>query len=173
MTQQNLVGPKISCRLVDQRRLCSTHRMCTIFSLVEPNRRDPFVDKSRILACAEMPQTINPAWKQEVESCAVTTPKPSLQALSSLRHDLKLHWPASLLLDHVARLRIWPPLTTSPILILTRSQPRTLLSMTKSKSARSRSRRCSSRLKRIAQKSRGFNGRLGPTVCPAFHGRCP
>jgi ParB-like nuclease domain len=73
----------------------------------------------------------------------------------------------------VARFLIAPPAAISPIFIFTMSQPRSLLSIAKSKSARSRSRRCSSRKNRIAQTSRGFSGRLAPTMLPAFQGRRP
>lgn len=69
----------------------------------------------------------------------------------------------------IARVRNSPPATRSPILIFTRSQPRNLLSIARSNSARSRSRCCRSKWKRIAQICRGFNGRFAPTFRPAFH----
>ena len=64
-----------------------------------------------------------------------------------------------------------PPDTTSPIHNLTRSHPRNLLSMAKSKSARSRNRLCSSNQKRIAQTCCCFRARLAPIRCPSFQGR--
>lgn len=71
----------------------------------------------------------------------------------------------------VAQFRRDPPLTRSPIRILTRLHPRSLLSIARSNRTRSRIRLCSSREKRISQMSRGLNGRFGPTSWPAFHGR--
>ena len=50
----------------------------------------------------------------------------------------------------------------------TKSLPRTLLSITKSKSARSRSRCSRSNIKQISQISFGFSGRLAPSFFPAF-----
>lgn len=38
MTQQYLHSAKIACRLVDKRRLCSSHRVRTVLSLVETDR---------------------------------------------------------------------------------------------------------------------------------------
>jgi hypothetical protein len=71
----------------------------------------------------------------------------------------------------VARVRTRPPLTRSPIRILTTSQPRSLLSMAKSKRARSRSRPSRSNQKRIAHTCCGFSARLAPASRPAFQGR--
>src|SRR5438270_9340943 len=51
----------------------------------------------------------------------------------------------------------------------TRSQPRSLLSIARSKSARSRSRCCRLSIKRISQVSLGLSGRLAPSFFPAFH----
>ena len=58
-----------------------------------------------------------------------------------------------------------------PILILTRSQPRSLLSIARSNSARSRSRPSRSRKKRTAQMCRGFSARFAPTFLPVFQAR--
>jgi hypothetical protein len=51
----------------------------------------------------------------------------------------------------MAQVRIWPPITKCPILILATSQPRSLLSIAKSNNARSRRRPCWSRKKRMAE----------------------
>jgi len=60
----------------------------------------------------------------------------------------------------IARVLVSGPVTTLRILILTRSQPRSLLSMARSKSARSRMRLSRSRKNRIAQICLWVSGRL-------------
>lgn len=59
-----------------------------------------------------------------------------------------------------------PLATMSRIFISTMSQPRSLLSIARSNSARSRNHRCSSRKKRIAHRSRSFSGRFVPIMPP-------
>jgi hypothetical protein len=73
----------------------------------------------------------------------------------------------------IARVRTSSPATRSPILIFTRSHPRSLLSIARSNSARSRSRPSRSRKKRIAQICFCVRGRLVPTVLPAFQAARP
>jgi hypothetical protein len=73
--------------------------MCAILSLVEPDRRDPFVDKARILQCAEVAEAIDPAWEYEIEDRAAAALKPGLKAPPGLGHYLELHRPAGFLLD--------------------------------------------------------------------------
>ena len=64
-----------------------------------------------------------------------------------------------------------PPLASSLIRIFATSQPRNLLSIVRSKSARSRRRRSWSSQNRIAQTCCGLSARFAPTMRPAFHGR--
>src|ERR1700722_19419321 len=71
----------------------------------------------------------------------------------------------------MARERTRPPLTRSPILILTTSHPRSLLSIARSNIVRSRSRRPRSSQNLMAHTCWGFNARLAPSLLPAFHGR--
>src|SRR5579872_2400357 len=66
----------------------------------------------------------------------------------------------------IDRLRTRPPETKSPIRIFTRSHPRSLLSIVRSNSARSRSRCSRSNMKRISQISFGLSGRLAPSFFP-------
>src|SRR5690606_41771528 len=65
------------------------------------------------------------------------------------------------------------PATSVPILIFTRSQPRSLLSIAKSKSARSLILPSRSRKNRIDQICLTFNARLAPTCLPAFQAGLP
>src|SRR5580692_9985006 len=64
----------------------------------------------------------------------------------------------------MARERTRPPLT--------RSHPRSLLSIARSNIARSRSQRSRSSQNLMAQTCWAFNARLAPSFRPAFHGRC-
>jgi hypothetical protein len=66
------------------------------------------------------------------------------------------------------RARTAGPATSVPILIFTKSHPRSFLSIARSKSARSRMRPSRSRKKRIAQICRTFSALLAPTFRPAF-----
>lgn len=66
-------------------------------------------------------------------------------SFARLGHDLKSHGAASFLLDNSRALTKEPALIRSPVLILTRSQPRNLLSIARSNRARLRRRLCWSR----------------------------
>ncbi len=70
----------------------------------------------------------------------------------------------------MARCLTRPPLTRSPMRTLTRSQPRSLLSIAMSNIARSRTRRSRSSQKRIAQTCCGLSVRFAPSFRPAFQG---
>ena len=67
-----------------------------------------------------------------------------------------------------ARSLKWPHVITSTAFNFTRSQPRSLLSMARLKSARSRCFSASSRRTLIAQTCFGFKGRFWPTMRPLF-----
>lgn len=69
--------------------------------------------------------------------------------------------------------RIVGPVTSVPILIFTRSHPRSLLSIARSKSARSRIRPSRSRKKRIDHTCLIFRARFAPTCLPAFQAGLP
>ncbi len=73
----------------------------------------------------------------------------------------------------IARERTRPPLTRSPILIFTTSQPLSLLSIARSNTARSRNRPSLFSQNLIAQTCWSFKARLARTNRPAFHGRLP
>ena len=68
----------------------------------------------------------------------------------------------------IARLLIRPPLAMSPIFIFTVSQPRSLLSIARSSSARSRSRFWWSSQNLMAQTCWDLSARLAPNFRPAF-----
>lgn len=68
----------------------------------------------------------------------------------------------------MARCRIRPPTTMSPISTFTTSQPRSLLSIARSNMARSRSLPSRSSQNRTAQTCCGLSARLAPSFRPAF-----
>ena len=70
----------------------------------------------------------------------------------------------------LARERIWSPWATSLMRRGTRSQPRSLLSMARLNSARSRSRPAICSRMRISQICRRVNGRFCPVSLPLFQG---
>ena len=70
----------------------------------------------------------------------------------------------------MARAATRSPWQMSRTFSLTRSQARSLLSIPRSNSARSRARRNSWSLTRIAQISFSLNGAFWPTSLPLFHG---
>lgn len=143
--QQDLDGLQISRCLVDERGPGSAHRMPGILALVEARGRHPLIKQGGILSGADMAHVIHPTGK--MKSFKVPFGR-SNQASRLLRASAMISnctgrpvfcWMT------VARLRIVPPLTRSPMRSLTRSHPRNLLSIARSKRARSRSRLCSSR----------------------------
>lgn len=87
--------------------------------------------------------------------------------------DLKLNGSSSLCWITIDRARMADRATSLPILILTRSQPRSLLSIARSKSAWSLIRPSRSRKERIDHIWRTFKARLAPTCLPAFQAGLP
>lgn len=144
--------------------------MCSVPLLIKTDRRHPFINRAGILPCAEVTEIIDPARKR------IVPPRRPSQTVRLLRASCMISNCTGLPVFcwmMVARSQNDPALIRSPIVILTRSQPRNLLSIAKSNSARSRRRLCSSRQKRIAQISRSFKGRFCPTFWPAFQGHRP
>ncbi len=70
----------------------------------------------------------------------------------------------------MARCKTLCPCVTSLTRRAIRSQPRSLLSIARSKSARSRTRDASCRRMRMAQTSCSLKGRFWPTILPLFQG---
>jgi len=168
MPQKDLHGAQVAGRFIDDRRFCSSQGVCAIILTSEVHGSHPFVDKSRILACAHVRRMIHPARKGVILNRSSSPLQPCKQASTSIRHQFELHRPTGLLLNYDRSSAHFPARDEIPILIFNRSHPRSLLSIARSKSARSRSRCSRSRWKRIAHICRGFNGRFAPTFLPAF-----
>src|SRR5688572_876008 len=107
--EQDLHGPQVSGRFVNERRLCSPHRMRAIFAAIQANRRDPFVNKPSVLPGTEVAHVVDAAGENEIEGRATTALKPCLEAPTCLSHDLELNRPAGLLLDHRRAVADLPP----------------------------------------------------------------
>mgnify|MGYP007061213626 CR=1 FL=1 len=54
--------------------------MCSVFFGTQSNRRDPFIDQSRVLSSAEVPFVVDPARERVVVNTATTTFEPREQA---------------------------------------------------------------------------------------------
>jgi hypothetical protein len=81
---------------------------------------------------------MQPAREQEVLAVKTRLMHPSLQNCSGLLSDFKLHWMLSFLLHQMARDDTCSPWAMSRTRNLVKSQARSLLSMAKLKSAKSR-----------------------------------
>lgn len=100
VTEQDLDSAQISCGLVDERRLCSAERMSPVFLWCKSDGSHPLVDKSCILARAEMVVGMDAAGECEIINASTSAFEPGEQAGSRIGGDLKLNWSSRLLLDH-------------------------------------------------------------------------
>ena len=100
MTQQDLHGAKVAGCLVDERRLCSTHRVRAVFRHIETNCTDPLVDQLGILAGAEVTHIVHPAREDEIVQRATTAVEPGQQCFARFGHQLELNGSMGLLLDY-------------------------------------------------------------------------
>jgi hypothetical protein len=91
MAEQYLDGPQVARRLVNERSLRSTHRVRALFTYVEADGTDPFVNQPSVLAGAEMAHIIDAAWEDEIVMRASPAVKPSEQGLAYLRHQFELN----------------------------------------------------------------------------------
>ena len=106
---------------------------------------------------------VNSTGKGVVIDCSTSPFKPCKQTCPDLGRISNCTGRPVFCWTTMARVRISWPVTRVPILIFTRSQPRSLLSIARSNSARSLMRPSLSRKKRIAQIWRCFRGFLTPT----------
>lgn len=73
--------------------------MRAILPFIKADGLDPFIEKSGILPCAQMPKIIHTARKRKVQNRASPAPEPCLETFSRLGHDLELHRPSRFLLN--------------------------------------------------------------------------
>ena len=99
VAEQDLNGPQISGRLVDDRCLGSPERMGAILRAGQTDPRHPLIDKAGILPRAEMIGMIDAAWEDEIIQRSATTLKPGEQAGPGVCEQLELHGTFRLLLD--------------------------------------------------------------------------
>ena len=99
MAKQDLHRPKVARGFVDERSLRPSHRMRTILPLVETDRRDPFIDKARILPCAQVAEIGDSAWEHKVVDGSSAPIEPSGETFPRFCHDFELHRSTGLLLD--------------------------------------------------------------------------
>ena len=161
MAEQYLHRAQVTCLLIDDRRLRSAKRMRPVVLRAQSDPGDPLINEPAILPSADMIGMIDPAWKDEVVERAAAAFEPCQNTAASGFEKLELNGSAGLL-------RTRPPLTRSPILTLTTSHPRSLLSIARSNIARSRIRRSRSSQNLMAQTCCGFSARLPPSFRPAF-----
>lgn len=127
---------------------CSFWR--TVLAHVEANGTDPLFNQAGVLAGAQVAHIVDAAREDEIVERAAATVEPGQQCFACFGHQLKLNGSVGFLLDDRRPVPDGMTVMMSPIFILTMSQPRSLLSIARSNSARSRNRRCPSRKKRIA-----------------------
>ena len=145
--------------------------MGAVVLLMESDPSDPFVDEPGILSSADMVGMIIPAREGVVIERASSAFEPSEYTATGQLEEFELNGPARFLLDYDGSGRTRPPLTRSPILILTMSHPRSLLSIARSNIARSRSRRSRSSQNRWPRPVGPSTLVLAPCFLPAFQGR--
>ncbi|MBB3773803.1 hypothetical protein FHS55_004448 [Angulomicrobium tetraedrale] len=76
VSKQNLNSSEIACCLVDEGGLRMAERMRSVFLGTQSNRRNPFIDQSRVLSSAEVPFVVDPARERVVVDTATTTFEP-------------------------------------------------------------------------------------------------
>ena len=76
-SEQDLDGAKVTGCPVDDRCLRSPERMRPVLASHQADPRNPFIDEPSILAGAEVPAVIDPAWEDVVVDRAAPPIKPS------------------------------------------------------------------------------------------------
>jgi hypothetical protein len=64
--------------------------MGAVFALIQADGRNPFIDQTSILPCAEVAEVVHAAGKEKIMNVAAASRQPCRQALSGFRHDFKL-----------------------------------------------------------------------------------
>jgi hypothetical protein len=100
VAKKNLNGPQIAGLFVNDGRFSSAKRVGAVILPDQSDRGYLFINQSGILPGANMIGMINAAWKHIVIQRAFTTFKPSQDTSTGGLKELKLDWPAGLLLDN-------------------------------------------------------------------------
>ena len=93
VSKQNLNSSKIAGSLVDQGSLGAAERMCSLFLGTQANRRNPFIDQSRVLSGTKVPSTVNSARERVVVDTATMAFEPREQTCPCVCGDLELDGP--------------------------------------------------------------------------------
>ena len=127
-------------------------------------------DQSGVLARRQIHARTTPAGEQESPGCFWRCSEVVVDGLPRVLGQLELDGVAGLLLAHGRAIDGVASGATSSTLTLTTSQPRSLLSMARLNSARSRLRPSTWSLVRIDQTCLGRSGGLAPIIFPLFQG---
>jgi hypothetical protein len=168
MPEQELDRPQVACGLVDERSLRPAQRMGTVLFRSQANGGYPLINKPRYWRVLRCPAGL--ARLGNAKSSTVP-PRRSSQARRLVRASAVIsNWTGRPVFCWITidLARMAGPATRVPILIFTRSQPRSLLSIARSNRARSLIRSSRSRKKRIDQICLTFSARFAPTCLPAF-----
>src|SRR5580693_8610107 len=136
--EKQLDRSQIAGLAVDLRRLGAAHRMRAVGATVHPGPLDPAVHDARVLARCYVRLIMDSARKDLGAPICRSRVQPVLQRGASLLRDFELNRTAGLALDDcrpVSHVSADGDVTTRR---LTRSQPRSLLSMARLNIARSR-----------------------------------
>lgn len=106
VAKQDLDRSEIANSLIDHRCLCIPQLMGAVIFPSQTDCRAPFINKPRILSCAQVTGGINAAWKHIVAYCSTSPFKQGAQARPDIRGDLELGWATRFCRTTIARVRI-------------------------------------------------------------------
>lgn len=96
MTQEELAGSQVSRFLVHERDLRPTEIVRAVCRWLQIDHRDPAVDKSRVLARADVIAAPAAARKQPIISAPSPPFQPGSKRLSRRLGDFEWNWPSRL-----------------------------------------------------------------------------
>src|SRR5262245_47132128 len=143
--------------------------MRRVLQWVQADATDPFADETSILPSSQMPIGVTPALEQALTRFPPASSQIVVERLPCELSQLEPDRPTRFPLPHrrpVDRVSVG---ATSSTPRATRSQPRSLLSMARLNSARSRACLCNCSLARIDHTCPGRKGGFGPASLPLFH----
>jgi hypothetical protein len=171
MPEQQLNGTEVLGSPVDQRRLGAPHRVRAVVGGIESQFLNPASQDSRVLPRPKVRRVVDATRKQEVVRPQTRLLDPLLDSVSCCGCHLKLNGALSLVLHDDGPRCDLVTVADVPTLRLTRSHPRSLLSIPTLKRASSRTRLSICRRTRSAQTSLTLNGDSGRRSCPCSMGR--
>ena len=137
-TEQPLHGAEVSGLSIDLRCLCPAERVRAVSVWLQSNRRYPATDKPSVLARRDMWSVMKEAWKHRSARNHLRRIDPGQNGFTRIFRQFELNGRLVLLWITETRSRTRSPFTRSFTASLTRSQPRSLLSMATLSNVRSR-----------------------------------